>query len=136
MVVRVFRADDPEAIPLLRSMELDREALIEVVRTADQERSFCTSNDVQGFDLITVNAKAARALRDIFCGERWQKDETENQPGIRNPHLGLRVIPLSIHQFNRHSQSFGSGRHSRRSLMARRRPRVNQESLPRASLAG
>src|ERR1700760_476052 len=47
--------------------------------------------------------------------------------------LGLN---LSIHQFNRHSQSFGSGRHLRRSLMARRRPRVNQESRPRASLAG
>ena len=43
---------------------------------------------------------------------------------------------LSIYQFIRHLQSFGSGRHSRRSLMARRRPRVNQESLPRASLAG
>ena len=43
---------------------------------------------------------------------------------------------LSIYQFIRHLQSFGSGRHSRRSLMARRRPRVNQESFPRASLAG
>src|ERR1051325_4199659 len=43
---------------------------------------------------------------------------------------------LSIYQFIRHLQSFGSGRHSRRSLMARRRPRVNQDSLPRASLAG
>ena len=43
---------------------------------------------------------------------------------------------LSIYQFSRHPQSFGSGRHLRRSLMARRRPRVNQESFPRASLAG
>jgi DNA invertase Pin-like site-specific DNA recombinase len=43
---------------------------------------------------------------------------------------------LSIYQFIRHLQSFGSGRHSRSSLMARRRPRVNQESFPRASLAG
>ena len=52
--------------------------------------------------------------------------------------ISLRVLleGLSIHQFNRHSQSFGSGRHLRRSLMARRRPRVNQESRPRASLAG
>src|SRR3954452_8578733 len=45
-------------------------------------------------------------------------------------------LSLSIYQFIRHLQSFGSGRHWRRSLMARRRPRVNQESLPRASLAG
>jgi hypothetical protein len=43
---------------------------------------------------------------------------------------------LSIYQFIRHLQSFGSGRHSRSGLMARRRPRVNQESFPRASLAG
>ena len=43
---------------------------------------------------------------------------------------------LSIYQFSRHPQSFGSGRHLRRSFMAQRRPRVNQESLPRASLAG
>src|SRR6476646_816552 len=46
------------------------------------------------------------------------------------------VLTLSIYQFIRHLQSFGSGRHSRRSLMARRRPRVNQESFPRASSAG
>src|SRR6476660_5175722 len=46
------------------------------------------------------------------------------------------VHELSIYQFIRHLQSFGSGRHSRSRLMARRRPRVNQESLPRASLAG
>src|SRR3954453_23376552 len=46
------------------------------------------------------------------------------------------IVYLSIYQFIRHLQSFGSGRQSRRSLMARRRPRVNQESLPQASLAG
>ena len=46
------------------------------------------------------------------------------------------INTLSIYQFSRHPQSFGSGRHLRRSLMARRRPRVSQESLPRASLAG
>src|SRR3954454_20432371 len=46
------------------------------------------------------------------------------------------VVSLSIYQFIRDLQSFGSGRHLRRSLMARRRPRVNQESFPRASLAG
>ncbi|MBV8739162.1 MAG: hypothetical protein JO007_18315 [Alphaproteobacteria bacterium] len=48
----------------------------------------------------------------------------------------LLATTLSIYQFSRHPQSFGSGRHLRRSLMARRRPRVSQESLPRASLAG
>ena len=50
--------------------------------------------------------------------------------------FGNAVAMLSIYQFSRHPQSFGSGRHLRRSFMAQRRPRVNQESLPRASLAG
>ena len=50
--------------------------------------------------------------------------------------LNCMVYLLSIYQFSRHPQSFGSGRHLRRSFMAQRRPRVNQESLPRASLAG
>jgi hypothetical protein len=96
MTSRILLATDPEAVPILRNMELEREALIEVVRTADRERSFCTGNDIRGFDLITVHAKAARALRDIFCGERWIKDEIDNQAGIRNPSLGLRVIPCNF----------------------------------------
>src|SRR5580704_6549183 len=96
MADRIFDPADPEIVPLLRSMELDRDRLIEVVRTADRERTFVTSNDIRGFDLIIVNAKAARGLRDIFCGKRWIKDETDNQPGIVNPYLGLRVIPCNF----------------------------------------
>jgi hypothetical protein len=77
-------------------MELDREALIEVVRFADRERALCTSNDVRGFDLITVNDKAARGLREVFCGKSWIKDETDNQAGICHPRLGLRVIACNF----------------------------------------
>ena len=59
------------------------------------------------------------------------------EPRIRTVvSITSRRARLSIYQFSRHPQSFGSGRHLRRSLMAQRRPRVNQESLPRASLAG
>jgi hypothetical protein len=47
-----------------------------------------------------------------------------------------RAFTLSIYQFNRYPQSFGSGRHSRRNFMARRSPRVNRESLSLASFAG
>ena len=53
-----------------------------------------------------------------------------------NAEHAIKAFALSIYQFSRHPQSFGSGRHLRRSFMAQRRPRVNQESLPRASLAG
>ncbi len=43
---------------------------------------------------------------------------------------------LTIHQFSRQSQSFGSGRARSISLTAVRRPRVNQESLLLASFLG
>ena len=76
------------------------------------------------------------ALKPIF---EWHDDKS-NFPNfiipVRPDHRGGRVNYLSIYQFSRHPQSFGSGRHLRRSFMAQRRPRVNQESLPRASLAG
>ena len=39
MTNRILLATDPEAVPLLRGMELEREALIEVVRTTVRERS-------------------------------------------------------------------------------------------------
>lgn len=87
----------PEDVdPALRDMELDRQSLIEAIRSADGERALCTANDPKGFDLILMNARLARALRDKFVGERWEIDETDNQPGIRNPHLKLRVIPCNF----------------------------------------
>ncbi len=49
---------------------------------------------------------------------------------------GCRRAVLTIHQFSRHSQSFGSGRARSISLTAVRRPRVNQESLLLASFLG
>ena len=45
-------------------------------------------------------------------------------------------IPLTIHQFSRQSQSFGSGKARSISLTAVRSPRVNQESLLLASFLG
>jgi hypothetical protein len=80
----------------LQSMELDRETLIECVRYADNERALCTAHDPNGFDLVLMNAKVARALRDAFVGDRWEVDETANQPGIRNPYLKIRVIPCNF----------------------------------------
>ena len=89
-------ADDADVDTLLRSMELDREKLRAVVAYADGHRALCTSNDVKGFELITMHDKAARGLRDTFGGDRWEKDETDNQAGIRNPHLKIRVIPCNL----------------------------------------
>ncbi|OYX68761.1 MAG: hypothetical protein B7Y81_16095 [Caulobacter sp. 32-67-35] len=77
-------------------MELDREGLIEAIMYADGERALCTANDPKGFELITMNARLARALRDRFVGDRWEVDESDNQPGIRNPHLKVRVIPCNF----------------------------------------
>jgi len=77
-------------------MELDRDTLLAIVAYADAERALCTSNDVKGFDLITMHDKAARGLREKFAGSRWEKCENDNQAGIRNPHLKLRVIPCNF----------------------------------------
>ncbi|MEC5324430.1 hypothetical protein [Aurantimonas sp. A3-2-R12] len=80
----------------LDALHLDFDKLAEVVRYADSERALCTGNDPKGFKLVTVNAKAARGLREQFCGEDWVYDETDNQPGIMNPALSLRVIPCNF----------------------------------------
>lgn len=73
---------------------------------------------------------------DSFVGlpESWTK--RINKGAFHVDGAVPQVDDLSIYQFSRHPQSLGRGRHRRRSLMAQRRPRVNQESLPRASLAG
>ena len=85
-------SEHAEIIPFVNALELDYEGLVDVVRYADNERSLCTSNDPKGFDLIIMNARVARGLREKFCGERWEADDTDNQAGIRNPHLKIRVI--------------------------------------------
>jgi len=87
----------PEDVdPALRRLGLERDTLIEAIRYADGERALCTANDPKGFDLITMNARLARALRDAFVGDDWEVDETDNQPGIRNPALKVRVIPCNF----------------------------------------
>ena len=87
-------------LPYIRSeladLDLERQKLNEVVDYADRERSFCTINDVKGFHLGLGYAKAARALRDHFCGEVWEVEETDNQAGIRHKHRSIRVIPMNF----------------------------------------
>lgn len=80
----------------LRRLELDYDRLVEAIDWADGERALCTAHDHKGFDLIMMNARLGRALRDQFAGDRWQVDEKDNQPGIINPHLKLRVIPCNF----------------------------------------
>jgi hypothetical protein len=81
-----------EVLPLLDSLELDLSKLVEVVQYADGERALVTANDLKGFGPIIMNGRAVRGLRDMFCGERWESDEKDNQGGIRNPHNKIRVI--------------------------------------------
>lgn len=85
-----------EVVSLLQELELDRDQLIEAVRYADAERSLCTKNDRKGWSLIVTSNKAARALREQFCGDRWVRDETDNQAGIFNPHIKVRVITCNF----------------------------------------
>ncbi len=89
---RIVLFDDHKVLPLVEGMELDRDKLIDVVRVAASDRALCTSNDIKGFELILMNAKIVRGLRDAFCNERWKKDVLDNQEGILNPYLNLRII--------------------------------------------
>ena len=75
---------------------LHYEKLVAAVKYADSERALCTANDPKGFGLVTVNAKAARGLREQFCGEHWISDENDNQPGIYNLALKTRIIPCNF----------------------------------------
>ena len=91
-------AQADQFVPVLKELELDYDKLLEAVRSADRERALCNANDPKGFDLVLMNAKVARGLREQFCGPRWERDETDNQPGIRNPFLKKRVIPCNFTQ--------------------------------------
>jgi hypothetical protein len=89
-------AEQMEIVPFLEGIELNFEGLVEAARYGDRERALCTTNDPKGFDLVLMNAKVARGLRETFCGDRWEADETDNQPGIRNPFTKTRVIPCNF----------------------------------------
>lgn len=92
-------AEQMEIVPFLKEWELDLDGLVEAARYGDRERALCTANDPKGFELILMNAKVARGLREIFCGDRWKPDETDNQPGISNPFLKIRVIPCNFDEY-------------------------------------
>lgn len=94
-IVKIHKA---EIAALVAELGLDLEGLIEVVRYADSERSLCTSNDVHGFASMTVYDKAARGLRETFCGKGWEKDETNNQAGICHPDKKIRIVPCNFDQ--------------------------------------
>src|SRR3546814_15742708 len=101
MTASTLLFEDHDVVPAIVGMELDRDRLIEVARYADSERALCTSNDARGFDLIITHDKVARWLREMFCGERREKDELDNQPGIRNPFLKIRIIPCNLYELGR-----------------------------------
>jgi hypothetical protein len=92
-------AKQMEIVPFLKEWDLEFDGLVEAARYADRERALCTANDPKGFELILMNAKVARGLREIFCGHRWKPDETDNQPGISNPFLKARVIPCNFDEY-------------------------------------
>lgn len=90
-------SEEADVEPLLTSLKLDKASLIQAVRYADSERALCTGNDVHGFAAFTVYDKVARALRERYVGrDGWERDETDNQAGIRHPELKIRVVPVNF----------------------------------------
>ncbi|MCH4151996.1 MAG: hypothetical protein LKF30_08640 [Sphingobium sp.] len=77
-------------------MNLDFDGLLDVVRQAHEEGGYVSRNDVKGWRLIATHNRAVRALRDRFNGKDWEREDTENQEGIRNPKLGIRIIAANF----------------------------------------
>jgi hypothetical protein len=76
----------------LASMDLEVDGLRWAVQQAHQVAAYINRNDVKGWRLIAMHNAAVRALRERFCGPDWEREDTENQEGIRNPKRGLRII--------------------------------------------
>ena len=111
----------------------------EDVGVTDLRRWFSEGADIRNDADVAEEVLAfidAAGARSIVMTDRIIGCPHEENINYEGPTCLACPFWLSIYQFSRHPQSFGSGRHLRRSFMARRRPRVNQESLPRASLAG
>lgn len=83
----------------VESMDLDVEGLVDCVFYAVRERSFVTINDAPGFGSYVVYDKIGRALRERFCGNTWERDDSHNQCAIRNPTKKLRVVPCNFDEF-------------------------------------
>lgn len=80
----------------LAAMSLDLEGLRWVLQEAHIQGGFSNSNDVKGWRLISTHDKLVRALRERFSGKDWEKEDEENQEGIRNPKLGIRIIAANF----------------------------------------
>lgn len=82
--------------PELAAMSLDHDGLLWAVRQAHQAGGYINRNDVKGWRLIAMHNAAVRALRERFGGKNWEREDAENQEGIRNPSLGLRIIAANF----------------------------------------
>jgi len=76
----------------LSAMDLEIEGLRWAVQQAHLVGTYISRNDVKGWKLIAMHNAAVRALRDRFCGADWEREDAENQEGIRNPKRGQRII--------------------------------------------
>ena len=83
----------------LLEMGLDKAGLVEAVRYAETEHSFCTYNDAVGFASYVVYDKAARRLRELYLPKDWIKDDSSNQAAIRNPDTMIRVVPCNFNEY-------------------------------------
>lgn len=83
----------------IEAMDLDVTGLIDCVFYAVRERSFVTKNDAPGFGSFLFYDKIGRALREKYCGDIWERDDSHNQCAIRNRFKKLRVVPCNFDEF-------------------------------------
>lgn len=92
--------DQPEVEDQLSQMRLDRAGMLGVIAYAKNEWALCTGYDPVGFASTMAYAKAGRRLREIYVPKKtgWIAANWNNQCGISNPDLKIRIVPCNFDQ--------------------------------------
>jgi hypothetical protein len=111
----------PEFIPaLLADMDLTMEGLRAAVWYADAERAMVSKNDTPGLDQALMYHKVGRGLRDTFCGEHWEIDNSDNHTAIKHTTKPVRIVPCNFDENTGNLLIQPTNRTDKGAVMARR----------------
>lgn len=82
-------------------MRLDLEGLLGAIRYARHDWSLCTAFDPAGFAQSISYARCGRGLRELYVPKKmgWIAANWNNQCGISNPDLRIRVVPCNFNEY-------------------------------------
>src|ERR1700722_12302147 len=72
---------------------LKKEQFLEVVEAMVRAKADCTPNDPPGSRGWSAYKMGTRRLREVTLSEKgWEKDDTDQIPGVINKSLGVRIV--------------------------------------------